>query len=57
MKRFVYLLVFAVALFVLVPALAAQDANVDIYGRPLPDDAAPYEMQTWQIITAIRLPS
>jgi ABC-type transport system substrate-binding protein len=26
---------------------SAQD-NVDIYGRPLPDDAAPYEMQVWR---------
>jgi len=50
MKRFVYVLVFAVVFLVLVPALAAQDANVDVYGRPLPDDAAPYEMQTWQTL-------
>jgi ABC-type transport system substrate-binding protein len=28
--------------------LMAQDDNVDIYGRPLPEDAAPYEMQVWQ---------
>jgi len=27
--------------------LAAQDANVDVYGRPLPEDAAPYEQQIW----------
>ncbi|MBZ0280984.1 MAG: peptide ABC transporter substrate-binding protein [Anaerolineae bacterium] len=27
--------------------LAAQDANVDVYGRPLPEDAAPYEQQVW----------
>src|SRR4051794_8199122 len=50
MKRFVYVLVFAVVFLVLVPALAAQDANVDVYGRPLPDDAAPYQMQTWQTL-------
>lgn len=30
----------------LVPFVGAQDANVDIYGRELPEDAAPYEMQT-----------
>jgi ABC-type transport system substrate-binding protein len=29
------------------PIASAQD-NVDVYGRPLPDDAAPYEMQTWR---------
>ena len=28
--------------------LAAQDDNVDVYGRALPEDAAPYEMQIWQ---------
>jgi ABC-type oligopeptide transport system substrate-binding subunit len=25
----------------------AQDDNVDVYGRTLPEDAAPYEMQVW----------
>jgi peptide/nickel transport system substrate-binding protein/oligopeptide transport system substrate-binding protein len=25
----------------------AQSDNTDIYGRPLPEDAAPYEMQVW----------
>ena len=29
------------------PFVGAQDANVDIYGRPLPEDAAPYDMQIW----------
>jgi ABC-type transport system substrate-binding protein len=50
MKRFAYVLIFAVMFLVIVPALAAQDANVDVYGRPLPDDAAPYQMQTWQTL-------
>jgi len=50
MKRFMYVFVFAVVFLVLVPALAAQDANVDVYGRPLPADAAPYNMQTWQTL-------
>lgn len=41
-----------VALFIVL-ALAldssiAQDDNVDVYGRTLPEDAAPYEMQTWR---------
>lgn len=31
-----------------VPALNAQSDNVDVYGRALPDDAAPYDMQIWQ---------
>jgi ABC-type transport system substrate-binding protein len=29
------------------PIASAQD-NVDVYGRALPEDAAPYEMQTWR---------
>jgi peptide/nickel transport system substrate-binding protein/oligopeptide transport system substrate-binding protein len=41
-----------VALFIVL-ALAldssiAQEDNVDVYGRTLPEDAAPYEMQTWR---------
>ena len=50
MKRSAVLLLLAAAILVLVPVLAAQDANVDVYGRPLPEDAAPYEMQVWQDI-------
>src|SRR5689334_8752101 len=50
MKRFAYVLIFAVMFLVIVPALAAQDTNVDVYGRKLPDDAAPYQMQTWQTL-------
>ncbi len=37
------LLMAAVAL----PLAGAQDANVDIYGRALPENAAPYEQQVW----------
>ncbi|HVU12956.1 MAG TPA: peptide ABC transporter substrate-binding protein, partial [Phototrophicaceae bacterium] len=55
MKRFIALLIVAAALMMLVPSLAAQSAtataeagNTDVYGRPLPDDAAPYNMQTFQ---------
>jgi peptide/nickel transport system substrate-binding protein/oligopeptide transport system substrate-binding protein len=43
--------IFCFVLFVLslaVPSLSAQEDNVDIYGRTLPDDAAPYELQVWQ---------
>jgi peptide/nickel transport system substrate-binding protein/oligopeptide transport system substrate-binding protein len=32
----------------LVPMLGAQDDMVDVYGRPLPEDAAPYALQTWR---------
>jgi ABC-type transport system substrate-binding protein len=35
---------------VALPMAGAQDGNVDIYGRALPEDAAPYEMQTWRTI-------
>lgn len=30
-----------------VPALSAQGGNVDVFGRDLPADAAPYEDQVW----------
>lgn len=43
------LLVFFVFLLVLttaVPFIRAQDDMTDVYGRPLPEDAAPYSMQT-----------
>ena len=39
--------VFAILTLAISP-LAAQDDNTDVYGRPLPEDAAPYEMQVWQ---------
>ncbi len=35
---------------VALPLTGAQDANVDVYGRTLPADAAPYEQQTWRAI-------
>lgn len=38
------LFLFAVA----APAAVAQEANVDVYGRELPADAAPYEMQIYR---------
>lgn len=34
---------------VALPMAGAQD-NVDVFGRPLPEDAAPYEQQTWRTI-------
>lgn len=35
---------------VAIPFTGAQDANVDVYGRALPENAAPYDQQTWQTI-------
>lgn len=46
----VLLLMLSVVLWVsiiAVPMIGAQDANRDVYGRNLPEDAAPYEMQIW----------
>jgi ABC-type transport system substrate-binding protein len=34
----------------LVPFAGAQDANKDVYGRDLPEDAAPYDMQVWSAL-------
>ena len=45
------IVILSLVLFVLslaVSSLSAQEDNVDVYGRPLPEDAAPYEMQIWQ---------
>jgi ABC-type transport system substrate-binding protein len=36
-----FMLVFSISV------INAQDDNVDVFGRPLPADAAPYEMQIW----------
>jgi ABC-type transport system substrate-binding protein len=47
---FVLLVVLLLGLVILVPMLTAQDANVDVYGRPLPEDAAPYDMQIWRML-------
>ena len=44
-RAFAALLIGAVLLAAVVP-LFAQD-NVDVYGRPLPDDSAPYADQVW----------
>ncbi|MBK8034270.1 MAG: peptide ABC transporter substrate-binding protein [Chloroflexi bacterium] len=43
----VILLVLSVTSVLLV---SAQEGNQDIYGRDLPEDAAPYEMQTWSVL-------
>jgi ABC-type transport system substrate-binding protein len=56
MKRFILLLLVVAAALVVVPALLAQEDNVDVYGRPLPEDAAPYEMQVWQELCDSTLP-
>ncbi len=47
MKR-ASVLVLSILIMVFAPMLMAQNANVDVYGRPLPDNAAPYDMQVWQ---------
>lgn len=47
-KMISFIVLAALLLAAMVPLLSAQDENVDIYGRPLPEDAAPYEMQVWQ---------
>src|SRR5262245_58172253 len=46
--RFAVLLFVFLVLAVSAPALFAQDDNKDVYGRALPEDAAPYSMQVWQ---------
>lgn len=51
MARRTTLILFSAVFFLLslaVSSLYAQDGNTDIYGRSLPEDAAPYEMQIWQ---------
>ena len=49
-KRYLSLIVLVMfALFVgAIGFIGAQDANVDIYGRELPEDAAPYDLQIVQ---------
>jgi len=49
-KTFLVCLMLIFALVAIVPFAAAQDDNVDVYGRELPEDAAPYEDQVLQII-------
>jgi peptide/nickel transport system substrate-binding protein/oligopeptide transport system substrate-binding protein len=34
----------------LIPVTGAQDANKDVFGRDLPEDAASYDMQTWSVL-------
>ncbi len=51
MSRRSTLILICFVLFVLtltVPTLSAQGDNVDVYGRTLPEDAAPYELQIYQ---------
>jgi peptide/nickel transport system substrate-binding protein/oligopeptide transport system substrate-binding protein len=46
-KLSLFMLIILSLLLVAVPG-SAQDDNVDVYGRTLPEDAAPYELQTWR---------
>lgn len=50
MSRKIALLILLVALVVLgtTVSLISAQGNVDVYGRELPEDAAPYEMQVWR---------
>lgn len=47
-RTIVLFLLLIASLALAVPVLFAQDANKDVYGRALPDDAAPYDQQMWQ---------
>lgn len=49
-KSIVFLCLILLVIISIVPAVQAQDANKDVYGRDLPADAAPYAMQTWHEI-------
>jgi len=54
-KRTFSLAVFLVLLLALTipvasPATTAQADNMDVYGRPLPKDAAPYSQQIWSVL-------
>ena len=51
MQRKYFLLVFSIVLLTLgmsIVFISAQTDNVDVFGRTLPEDAAPYEMQVWR---------
>lgn len=48
--RIALVLVLLLALTSLAPFASAQEDNVDIYGRELPEDAAPYEDQVLRIM-------
>jgi ABC-type transport system substrate-binding protein len=46
-NKVIFLCLVIFLLTAIVPLVSAQDANVDVYGRELPTDAAPYDMQIW----------
>ena len=59
-SRFLLFAALAVLLMGIAPMIGAQDDNVDVYGRPLPEDAAPYEQQVLTMLcdpTATRISS
>lgn len=48
-NRFILLIAALLLALAIVPMLGAQgDDMVDVFGRPLPEDAAPYSLQTWR---------
>lgn len=38
------------AISLMTPLLRAQDDMTDVFGRPLPEDAAPYELQSYRVL-------
>jgi oligopeptide transport system substrate-binding protein len=49
--------VLLLALATVVPFIRAQDDMTDVYGRPLPEDAAPYSMQTYRSLCSPTAPN
>ncbi|MBZ0304167.1 MAG: peptide ABC transporter substrate-binding protein [Anaerolineae bacterium] len=47
-NRLILFLAVLLLALAIVPLLAAQDDMTDVYGRALPEDAAPYALQTWR---------
>lgn len=48
-RSIIFFLLLCLLLTASVPLLA-QDDMTDVYGRALPEDAAPYSMQTWRVL-------
>jgi hypothetical protein len=49
-RQFIVLALVLLVASALVPLLGAQGDNVDVYGRPLPEDAAPYDQQVMNVL-------
>ena len=46
-SRLSFLIALLFVFTAIIPASIAQDANVDVFGRALPSDAAPYDQQVF----------